>query len=171
MKLSRLLVVCSLIFVIIGCGYRPSAYYAKKELKGKVFVNLLLNLEDPRNIVLIKDAMNEILVHRLGEKIVDDASKADTIMNLELKSASISAVQEDVDGYGEVYKATVNIAVSYKNSENSGSFTVTGSDEFTTESDSDGVITDTSRYEGIKEASSKAMEEVISKLAINSLKK
>ncbi len=98
MRLSRLLILISLIFIISGCGYKPATYYTKKELKGKVFVNLKINLEDPRNVVLIKDAMNEILVHRLGSKIVDDPSQADTIMNLDLQRVNMSVVQEDTQG-------------------------------------------------------------------------
>lgn len=170
MRLSRLLILISLIFIISGCGYKPATYYTKKELKGKVFVNLKINLEDPRNVVLIKDAMNEILVHRLGSKIVDDPSQADTIMNLDLQRVNMGVVQEDTQGYSKVYKATVTVHVDYKNDTRSGSFSVTGENDFPIDT-VDGAITDSNRFQGIKEAASKALEEVISKLAINSFKK
>ena len=58
------------LVVMTGCGYKPSSYYAKKEISGKVYVDLHVNLEDPKNSVLIKDAMNKLLITRLGSKLV-----------------------------------------------------------------------------------------------------
>jgi len=168
MRLSRALLLSLLIFIIAGCGYKPATYYTKKELDGKVFVNLIINLEDPRNVVIIKDTMNEILVHRLGTTIVDDPKIADIIINLKLESVSMGLVQTDEDGYSKVYKATVKIAVSYEKDSNTRSFSVTGSEDFTIDSGS--TITDTNRFQGIKAAANKALEEVVSKLAINSFK-
>lgn len=169
MRLSQLLFLFSFIFIISGCGYKPATYYTKKEIDGKVFVNLLINLEDPRNVVLIKDAMNEILVHRLGTQLVIDPSEADTILNLELRSVSMLQVQSDADGYSKVYKAVVSINVSYGEGANKKAFTVSGSNDFTI--DSGTTISDTNRYQGIRAASNKALEEVVSRLAINSFKR
>ena len=165
---SRVLLLSLLIFIIAGCGYKPATYYTKKELDGKVFVNLLIDLEDPRNVVIIKDTMNEILVHRLDIDVVDDPKLADIIINLKLESVTMSLVQEDEDGYAKVYKATVEISGNYKKDSKIRSFNVTGSDDFSI--DSGTTISDTNRYEGIKDAASKALEEVVSKIAINSFK-
>ena len=169
MKLSQLLLSCFLVLFITACGYKPSSYYAKEELKGKIFVNLLIDLEDPRNAALIKDAMNEIIVHRLDSKIVYDRALADTIMDVQLKSVSMTVLQDDENGYNKLYKATANIYVKYKNKKGSNSFNVSGDYDFSIDDDSS--ITDTKRFEAIKNASSEALEEVISKIAINSFKK
>ncbi|XOB62805.1 hypothetical protein ACMC56_03100 [Campylobacterota bacterium DY0563] len=166
MKSSRILIFCLFIFIIIGCGYKPATYYTKKELDGKVFVNLIINLEDPRNVVIIKDSMNKILVHRLDVKIVDNPSIADTILTLNLDSVSMSLVQTDADGYSNVYKATVKISVIYEKDGVMKKFTVSGSDDINIESGA--TITDTNRFQGVKSAANKALEEVVSKLAINS---
>lgn len=164
MRLSLVLFFSFLFFT--GCGYKPATYYTKKELSGTVFVNLSMNLEDPRNTVLIKDAMNEILVHKLKVHLVDDPNLADTIINLRLNSVGMSLVQENEDGYDKVYRARVSVEVKYENEKGAKSFNVTGASDFTIDSGS--TITDTNRFQGIREAASKALEEVVSKLAINS---
>jgi len=168
MKSSRILLFCLFIFIITGCGYKPATYYTKKELFGNIFVNLNINLEDPRNIVIIKDTMNEILVHRLDLKIVDDPSIADTILTLTLDSVSMALVQTDADGYSNVYRATVKIGVIYDKNGQKRSFTVNGHNDINI--DSGAIITDTNRFQGIRAAANKALDEVVSKLAINSFK-
>lgn len=169
MKRSLLLFSFILAFVLSGCGYKPSSVYAKKEINGNVFVDLFIDYKDPKNAVLIKDAMNEILVHRLGSNLVYDKSLADTIIDLKLGSVSMSEIQYDTQGYVKLYKATVSIAVGYKNKEKSNKFSVSGTYDFSI--DGGGTITDTKRFEAIKNASSKALEEVLSKIAVASFKK
>ncbi len=168
MKLGHLLLFL-LVFLFTSCGYKPSATYAKKELQGKVFVNLIVDLKDPRNSVIIKDAMNEILVHRLDSKIVYDRSLADTIVDVKLNSVSMKLLQEDEQGYNKLYQALVSIFVKYENSEGSNSFNVSGDYDFSIGDNS--TITDTKRFEAIKIAASEALEEVISKIALNSFEK
>lgn len=172
MKLSQILLSFFLVLIITSisaCGYKPSSHYAKEQLKGKVYVNLIIDLKDPRNAVLIKDAMNEILVHRLDSTIVYDRALADTIMDVKLNSVSMIVLQEDENANNELYKAVVNIYVKYYNKTESQTFNVSGDHDF---SIGDGTsITDAKRFEAIKKASSKALEEVISKIAVNSFKK
>lgn len=169
MKLSQLLFSSLLILFITACGYKPSAYYAKEQLKGKIFVNLIPDLEDPRNAVLIKDAMNEIIVHRLDSQIVYDRKLADTVMDLKLNSVQMNILQDDDQGYNKLYNAVVNIYVKYNNGKEVKSFNVTGDYDFSI--DAGTTITDTRRFDAIKNAASEALEEVISKIAVNSFKK
>lgn len=170
MRLSYVLFVSLIALFFSACGYKPSSYYAKQELQGKIFVNLIINLQDPRNAVLIKDAMNELIVQKLDSKIVYDRKLADTIMDLKLNSVSMQVLQYDESGYNKLYKAVVSILVKYKNKAGkSNSFSVVGDYDFSI--DDGTTITDAKRFEAIKEASDEALEEVISKLAINSFKK
>jgi len=157
--------------IFTGCGYKPTTHYAKKELSGKVFVKLFVDLKDPQNSVLIKDAMNQLLVHKLDSKLVYDEALADTIMNIKINSVSMTALQYDADGYNNLYRATVNINVKYnkKIEKTSRNFTVSGENDFSLGSST--TITDTKRYEAIKSASDDALDEVLSKIAIQSFKK
>ena len=158
-------------FTFNGCGYKPTSYYAKKELSGKVFVRLFVDLKDPRNAVLIKDAMNQLLVHKLDSKLVYDEALADTIMSIKINSVNMTELQYDADGYNNLYRAKVSINVNYnkKAEKISRSFTVSGETDFSLGSST--TITDTKRFEAIKNASDDALDEVLSKIAIQSFKK
>ena len=164
------LTLCSFIFN--GCGYKPTTYYAKKELSGNVFVKLYIDLKDPRNAVVVKDSMNQLLVQKLGVKLVYDETLADVVMNLKINSVSMSVLQYDSEGYNQVYKAIVNILVSYTKKSKKGvtTFTVSGENDFSV-GDDDDTITDSIRYDAIKEASNEALDEVLSKIAVASFKK
>lgn len=157
------------VFVFTACGYKPSSQYAKKQLEGSVYVNLIINLEDPRNAVIIKDAMHELIIHRLDSKLVFDKTKADTIVNVKLNSVSLQELQDDEKGYANLYRAVVSILVSYEKDGKKKSFTVRGDNEFSINSGA--TVTDTKRFEAIRAASSKAIEEIISKLAVQSFDK
>ena len=161
-------------FTFTGCGYKPTVSYAKKELSGKVFVKLFIDIKDPRNSVLIKDSMNQLLVQKLGAKLVYDEALADTVMNLKINSVSMTVLQYDSEGYNQLYRAVVNILVNYRKKDKNTptSFTVSGESDFSvTDEDGDDTITDTVRYEAIKDASDDALDEVLSKIAVASFRK
>lgn len=157
--------------ILSGCGYKPSSYYAKKELGEKVFVKLFIDLKDPRNAVLIKDSLNQLLIQKLDNKLVYDEALADTIMNIKLNSVNMQELQYDKDGYNKLYRALVGIKVDYfKKTENKrNSFTVSGEHNFSI--DDGTTITDTKRFEAIKSAADDALDEVLSKIAVQSFKK
>ncbi|MDD3007487.1 MAG: LPS assembly lipoprotein LptE [Arcobacter sp.] len=160
----------SLAFFINACGYKPSTYYAKKEMEGNVFVNLDVSLENPRNSVLVKDAVNKILIQKLDSKMVSDRNKADVIMNLGINSVSISTLQYDKEGYNKLYKAIVVIKVEYfrKDDEIKKSFTVDGEYDFSI--DNGTTLTDSNRFDAISNASNKAVDEILSRIAVASFK-
>ena len=165
--LKVLLFVCIISFT--SCGYKPSINYAKNEIQGNIFVDFIIDLKDPRNSVLIKDDMNEILIHNFGTKLVFNKKEAQTILNIRMKSISMEELQYDKYGFNKLYKAKVTIAVMYKNQNKVKSFDVHGDYDFAIDTNS--TITDTKRFEAIKNASSKALLEIISKIAIESFRK
>lgn len=172
----KILRSCFILFSIVltmlafsGCGYKPASYYAKKEINGNVYVNLIVNLSDPKNSVLIKDALNELLVNKLDSRLVYKESEANTVMNIKLNSVSLSELSYGDDGYVKLYKAIVNIAVDYKKeNEVRRNLTVSGRYDFSI--DDGATISETKRFEAIKSASSKALDEVISKIAVQTFK-
>lgn len=161
--------VLTVIFVA-GCSYKPATHYAKKEISGNVYVKLIVDLKDPKNSVLIKDAMNDLIIQRLDANIVKNKENADILMELRLNKANFSVLQYDKLGYNKVFKTTVSLNVSYQKANESSkkSFTVNGEDTFSIEDGT--VISDTKRYESIKTASDDTLRNVISKLAALSFK-
>ncbi|WP_323668898.1 LPS assembly lipoprotein LptE [Aliarcobacter butzleri] len=160
----------SLAFLFVACGYKPSTYYAKKEMEGNVYVKLDVSLVDPRNSVLVKDAVTKILIQKLDSNLVDKEKDADVVMNLGISSVDLSALQYDARGYNKLYKAQVFIKVDYYRKENGikKSFTVDGEYDFAV--DIGGTITDANRYDAITKASDQAVSEVVSRIAVQSFK-
>ena len=159
-------------FSFLGCaGYKPSTHYAKDEISGKVFVKVSIDLEDPKNSVLIKDSINQLLIQKLDAEIVNKESLADTVMNVVVNRVSLQTLQYDKTGYNKLYRAVVIINISYfkKSEDKRKSFSVDGEYDFSV--DIAGTINDTQRYNAIQKASEKAMEEVLSKIAVQSFKK
>ena len=113
--MKKLILIFLSIYMFVGCaGYKPSSYYTKREIAQTVFVNLNVNINNSSNSVLIKDALNEMIVARFGSKLVSNKEDAKTIINLSLSSVSLLAIQYDKDGYVNTYRASVSIKVSYQ---------------------------------------------------------
>lgn len=170
-KVLFVLFTFTISFSILGCGYKPSSYYAKEELSGNVFVNVLVDLEDPKNTVLVKDSINQILIQKLDSNLVTNEAAADVVLNLSVNRVQVQALQYDKSGNDKLYKANIRIKVSYfKKSENKRkSFDLEAEYDFSI--DNGTTISDTQRFEAIKAASDKALEEFISKVAVSSYKK
>ncbi len=154
---------------LAGCGYKPTSSYAKQKIQGNVYVDVIIDLEDPKNSVLVKDALNEIVVSKFGRRLVDKKDLADTLMTIELGSVSNTELQKDEDGYVNLYRTNVSINVKYDGPNGEGNVNVSGSYDFSLADGS--TISDVKRFEAIKTASNKALEEFISKIAIQTFKK
>ena len=61
--------------------------------------------------------MNKLLIQKLGANLVYKESLADTIMSVKINSVSMTVLQYDSDGYNKLYRAKVNILVSYTKKE------------------------------------------------------
>ena len=158
-------------FSFFGCSYKPSSQYAKEEIQGNVFVKVTIDLEDPQNSVLTKDSINKLLIQKLDVDIVSSESLADTIMYIDVNRVSMQELQYDDLGYNKLYRALVSINVSYskKGEKKKKSFIVDGEHNFSV--DNGTTINSNQRYDAIKKASDKALEEVLSKIAVGSFKK
>ena len=169
-KLLFVIFTFAISFSIVACGYKPSSYYAKKEMEGNVFVNINVSLEDPKNSVLVKDAIIKLLIQKLDSKLVSEQSKADVIMNISINSVSLQTLQYDSSGYNKLYKAVVVLGVNYTRKDNGvkKSFTVDGEHDFSV--DNGATITETKRFDAISNASNKALDEVLSKIAVSSFR-
>ncbi|MGB5868106.1 MAG: LPS assembly lipoprotein LptE [Arcobacteraceae bacterium] len=165
-------VLVSLFLIVglfIGCGYKPSSYYARDAITGDVYVVLNVDIENSENSVYVKDAMNEMIINQFKTSITDDKAKADTVVTVALSSVSHTAMSTDADGYAQSYRTTVNIVVSYqKNGEKSKSVSVSNYYDYSVDTDS--IITDQKKKVAVKIASTKALSDIFSKIAINSMK-
>jgi len=149
---------------ILGCGYKPSSFYTKRVLGENIHVEAKISRKDPKNSVLVKDAVNEAVVGRFGAKLSDKKS-ADTNLVASIGSVKFTPTVYDQDGYVIAYKASVRLNASFKTEKNViEKFSTVGEFDFPIEANS--VISDTKRFDAIKNASSDAINEIISKISI-----
>ena len=168
--------VQSVLFIFIfsslffGCSYKPASHYAKQEIQGNVYVKVSLDLEDPQNSVIIKDSVYKMLVQKLDVDLVERESLADVIMNVNVNSIGLQTLQYDEYGNNKLYRAVATINFSYyeKGQNKKKSFTVLGEYDFSIK---DITVSSDERFEGIRKAADKALEEVLSKIAVASYKK
>lgn len=154
--------------VISGCGYKPSSYYAKQALGDRLYAEVTISRQDPRNSVLIKDAVNEAIVSRFGGKLVTK-EQADSVLHVKIQSISFSPTVYDTYGYVIAYKASVVLAMEYENANKKiEKLTATGEYDFSIEANS--VISDNSRFDAIRYAANDALDEFVSKIAIKGLR-
>ena len=166
MKNFVYLFLITLLF--LGCGYKPSSHYAKTAIEGKVYVNLTIDIENTQNSIFVKDAMNEMILNQFNASLTHDRKEADTYVLVALSSVSHTSISTDDDGYAKSYRTTVNINVSY-NKVNEPVKTVSVSDYYDYTVDSDSVITDQKKKVAVKIASTKALSNIFSKIAIKSI--
>jgi len=159
------------VFILIlfsACGYKPTSIYTKDVLGDKIYAEVVISLEDPENSVLIKDAVNEAIVSQLRSKIVSE-DEADTKFYITLNSVSFVPIQYDKNGYVIAYKTYVGIKTKYIDREKKSHDIYTKGDyDFPIESSS--LISDTKRFEAIKFASQKALDEVRSIISVGRIK-
>ena len=170
-KVLFVLFTFTVSFSFFGCSYKPSTHYAKEEITGNVYVKVSIDLEDPQNSVLIKDSINKLLIQKLDVNMVNSESLADTVMNITVNSVRMQTLQYDKTGSNKLYAAFVTINVSYfkKGDKKRKSFVIEGEENFSLENGAS--INDTERYKAIKSASDKALDEILSKIAVASFEK
>ena len=153
---------------MMGCGYKPSSNYTKKILGDKIYAQVYIDIKDPENSVLIKDAINEAIVSKFRSKIVDKKELANSLFYVKFKNKSFIPIAYDRDGYVVAYKTKVLLNITYIDKiGRKDSFNVSGTYDFPIEANS--VISDTKRFEAIKFASYKAISEFISKISVKGI--
>ncbi len=158
-----------IISFFIGCGYKPSSYYAKNAITGNVYVELKVDINNAKNSVYVKDAMNDMVLNQFKASLTNDKSTADTLVTLGLSSVSNIALSTDSNGYTNSYRTRVNILVTYqKRDEEIRSLSV--SDYYDYAVDTDSSITDLKKNTAVKFAATKALSSLFSKIAINTMK-
>jgi hypothetical protein len=154
------------LFVIVfisACGYKPSVQYTKEVLGERIHVEVAISRTNPKNSVLINDAVNEAVITRFGAKLSDKAS-ADTNLYISIGGISLPILY-DRSGFVIYYKATVSLSTRYTSkSGRSGTISTSGEYDFPIEANS--VISDSKRFEAIKQASVDALNEVVSKISV-----
>jgi len=157
-----------IVALFAGCGYRPAAQVTQSVLGENVFIDVTINVQDPKNSVLIKDALKEAMIGRLGRNVVSK-EEAQTQLYGTLGSVGFSATVYDQDGYVTAYKARVSLTIVtvFETGERE---TVRASGEYDFTIEANSVISDARRFEAIKNASVDALDEYIAAISIRGMR-
>lgn len=169
MNLLRFFLISITLVLITGCGYKPSSYYAKKAISGDVYVKLVVDIQNAQNSVYVKDAMNEMILNQFKANLTNKKENADTFVTVALSSVSHSAISTDDNGYAQTYRTTVKISVTY-NKKGEKPNTISVSNYYDYSVDSTSVITEQKKNTAVKTASTKALSDIFSKIAIIDMK-
>jgi hypothetical protein len=160
------------IFVIVlflsSCGYKPTYNYTKDILGDRIYVDVDISLNDPQNSVLITDSLNEAVISKFRSILTHNQNQADSKLLVKLNSISFTPIQYDSSGYVIAYKSIVGLRINFTDKFDK-LYTIhsTGNYDFSIEANS--IISDNKRFEAIKFAALKAMDEFISKISIRGL--
>lgn len=161
--MKKLLSVVLLAFLLGGCGYKSITHYSKKAIGEKVYAKVEMLRSDPENTVLIKDAVNEAIVTKLRGKLVSE-EQADTKMFISVSNVALSAIQYDQNGYVILYRTNVTLDTTVVRGSTSRRFTTYGSYDFPIEPNT--TVSDSKRFESIKNGAVKAIDMLISQISI-----
>ncbi len=152
------------VLFIAACGYVPTSKLAQNIFDEKIYVNIELNLVDPKNSIFVADTLREMISSKLGRRLALK-HEANNIINVKMNNLEFLPLIYDKNGYVIKYKARLNLDfnVVFKNGK-SESFSTRGSYNFDISPNS--IISDNIRTEAIKNASSEAFDEFISIIAI-----
>ena len=159
--MQKLLSIFLLLVFVTGCGYLPASKQARKVVGKKVYVDVIVPLQDPENAVIIKDATRKAVVTRFHASLVSK-DQAKTILLVTLTSIGFTPLQYDENGYIIVYRTVVKLSVTRSSSDESQSYTSKGNFDFTIEPNA--VITDSQRFNAITNASLKALDSFVAQV-------
>lgn len=165
-----------LAFFLVGCGYKPISKVANNIMGDGVYIEVFIDKSEPKNSVFIKDAVKEGIVSRLGKRLSDKDS-ANISISVVTKSLTYQATIYDEYGYISSYRAILNLEFKTKfkdgtieNIQSTGEYDFSIARRAKSTRYADSVISETEKFEAIKEASKEAFDEFISKLAVKGYK-
>lgn len=152
----------SLLTLVSGCGYRPSAHYTKDVVGETVSTQVVISMTDPENTVIIKDAMDEAVIMRFRTSLRDRAH-AQTHLQIALQNVSFSPLQFDANGYIISYRTKIILQVMRKRGAYMKNYTAKGTYDFAI--DPNAIISDQQRFEAIRQSSAKALDSFVAQVA------
>ena len=157
-KLISTTIFAFFLVSVIGCGYKPTTTYTKKYVSGDVFADVAIDISNPEISVVLKDALNNAILSKFDAQLVS-YEKSNTQLYGTLSGVSMTPLQYDSDGYVSVYRANATVTLQIVQKTRTSTFTQSGYYDFSVSTGA--ISSDTQRIEAIKEASAKALDNII----------
>lgn len=161
----KLLLSIFIAIFIAGCGYYPISYYSKQSLGENIYVESIVNLSDPENSVIAKDALNQAILTKFHSNLVS-REEADSVIIVEITSVDLYSIADNAEGFANFYRASVTLSFSYTDKKGDKKrFSNYGYYDFAVDNVS--TITDERRFSALKEASLAAIDKFVAQVAYN----
>jgi len=162
MKTMKIIVLFFILLNLIGCGYKPSAKFARQTLGDKISTSVIISAMDPENTVIMKDAVDSSIIRVFQASLVSSA-KSDTHLVLSMGSPSYTPVIYDSNGYVTGYRMTIRLTILKSNSGVKKSYSARGNYDF--EIAPNAVISDQQRFEAIGFSVEKAIRSFVAQVS------
>lgn len=159
--MMKLFLMLTALLFLAGCGYLPASKQAREVVGEKIFVEVTVSMENPESAVLIKDATRKAVITRFHASLVPQ-ELAKTTLWVEMSSVSFVPLQYDTNGYVIVYRTKVVLKVTRRSNSEKKSYNAQGFFDFAVEPNA--VITDTQRFDAIRQSSLKALNSFVAQV-------
>jgi hypothetical protein len=156
------------IFIVSGCGYKPSAKYSREIVGEKIFTSVIISAQDPENTVVIKDAVDSAIVQIFHASLVPQHS-ADTHLIFSISTPRYTPLEYDDNGFVIAYRTTITLNIMRKTDESIKKYRAKGTYDFAVTPNA--VITDKERFDAIKYSAQKAIASFIAQVSAEGSRK
>lgn len=151
-----------IFFAINGCGYKPSAKFARNTLGEKISTSVVVSSQDPQNTVSIKDAIDRAVIEVFQASLVDK-SVSDTHLVIKMGSLSYSPIVYDQNGYVTAYRMSVTLNIIRHTNSVSKNYNTKGFHDFSVVPNA--IVTDQDRFEAIDFAAQRAIKSFVAQIS------
>ena len=157
------LLALALVMLLSGCGYKPSAFYAKQVLGETVYVDVVALPSDPENAIIIKDSLMQALMSRF-RVAVRDRSHAQSFLSVSIGVLQFTPIEYNENGFVISQRCTTSFIITRTRGGKSATYNVMGTFDFNI--DPNGIVSETQRFEAIRFSSLKAVDALVTQLAV-----
>ena len=163
----KIILIFLTLFLLSGCGYKPSAHYVKEVLGERVYATVTTVIEEPENSILLEDALKEALKVRLNVSF-SSRKDADSELEISLKELNFRPLQHDEFGYVVLYRTEITLKAKHIYKKDGiprvAYYNLEGFYEFSVQSNAS--VSVAIKFDAIKFAALKALDTLIPKLAL-----
>lgn len=158
----KLLTPLMLVFLLLGCGYKPSSKFARQSVGESVSTSVVISGIDPENTVIIKDAVDRAVIEVFRSSLTTKEN-AKTHLVLSMSNPSYVPIQYNANGYVVAYRMSINLHIEKRSAGVLKKYKARGTYDFSVEPNA--VVTDQQRFDAIRLSALKAMNSFVAQVA------
>ncbi len=147
-----------MLFLISGCGYKPSTHYTQQVFDDSVYVDVIVSRAEPENAVYVKDALHKMVITRFGGNIAPKA-QAQSVITASYNGTLFTPISYDANGYITRYRADVRMIFLAKTSKGKYKRSITTYVEENIQASS--ALSSSLRIEAIRKGMEKALDQFL----------